>query len=468
MKTNRFCIFLLLAIALGGSACKPGVALPTATPNRPAATATQNASGVRSCDFVPGKSQPASIPPGSPQPTASPSPSAGTFPQTPQEAASTSHQMQIFNQIVNDITYHYYAPDFNGLDWNAIQQKYKSLIQNGLSETDFARAMQQMVGELGDGVSYYASPNGQPTPTAAPTSNYAGIGVVYNTFTENGQDRYVLTWVYSGSPAEQAGLKIHDAILKVDGAAFLDQNGTPRTLGSEGTPVTISVQTPGQAPRDVRVVRGRISAPAVVDACKVEGTAIGYMRWFDINDSGTLGQTVVALKQMSLSSPLQGLILDLRQSSGSGQALENLQSLVGLFTSGKLGSFVAPRSDALPLAYYAGMSDISDSQEVPLIVIQDASSGSGPLLAGVLQLNGRARIVGQVADGEAYNNFCNNYVDGSSLCIANEVFQPAGKPPDYWKKTGIVPDVLVNGRWDQYREADDPYLAKAIAMLMQK
>ncbi len=206
----------------------------------------------------------------------------------------------------------------------------------------------------------------------------------------------------------------------------------------------------------------------MVDACKVEGTAIGYMRWFDINDSGTLGQTVVALKQMSLSSPLQGLILDLRQSSGSGQALENLQSLVGLFTSGKLGSFVAPRSDALPLAYYAGMSDISDSQEVPLIVIQDASSGSGPLLAGVLQLNGRARIVGQVADGEAYNNFCNNYVDGSSLCIANEVFQPAGKPPDYWKKTGIVPDVLVNGRWDQYREADDPYLAKAIAMLMQK
>ncbi len=217
MKTNRFCIFLLLAIALGGSACKPGVALPTATPNRPAATATQNSSGVRSCDFVPGKSQPAQIPPGSPQPTASPSPSAGTFPQTPQEAASTSHQMQIFNQIVNDITYHYYAPDFNGLDWNAIQQKYKSLIQNGLSETDFARAMQQMVGELGDGVSYYASPNGQPTPTAAPTSNYAGIGVVYNTFTENGQDRYVLTWVYSGSPAEQAGLKIHDAILKVDG-----------------------------------------------------------------------------------------------------------------------------------------------------------------------------------------------------------------------------------------------------------
>jgi carboxyl-terminal processing protease len=431
--------------------------------------AALNSSGVRTCDYLPGQSRPAQIPLGSPQPVVSLSPTPLTFTKTPPNPSTIAGQMLIFNQIVKDITEHYFSPEYNGVDWNSLQAKYKLLIQNGLNQANFPQAMQQMVSELGDGESSYVSTVGQPTPTPAPVSNFVGIGASFYTFTENGQDTYVLTWVYSGSPAGQAGLKNHDALLKVDGGRFLDENGAPRTRGPEGSSVTITVQTPGQAPRDVKVVRRAIDLTSVVDYCRMAGTAIGYIRWFDINNSDTVAQTVEALKQMSLSSPLQGLIIDLRQSNGSSNYdLNNLQSLVGLFTSGNLGSFIAPRGDSTPLVYTASQSDISGSQKLPLVVIQDLSSGSIPLITGVLQVNGRARIVGQTADGEVYNNFCNDYVDGSTLCIANEVFQPVGKTPDYWKKTGVVPDVLVNGRWDQYTEADDPYLAKAVSLLMQK
>jgi len=469
MQINRGCIFLLIMFVLGLPACQLATPLSTPTLNLPAPTVTLNSSGVPACDYLPGKSQPAQIPPGSPQPAMSASPAPLTFTQTSQDSATTANQMLIFNQIVKDITDHYFSPEYNGVDWNSIQQRYKLLIQNGLSQADFPQAMQQMVSELGDAESYYVSPAGQPTPTPPPASHFVGIGASFSTFSENGQDTNVLSWVYSGSPAEQAGLKNHDALLKVDGGPFLDENGAPRTRGPEGSSLTITVQTPGQAPRDVKMVRRAINLTSVVDYCRVTGTAIGYIRWFDINDTDTVAQTVEALKKMSVGSPLQGLIIDLRQSSSSSDKdLNNLQSLMGFFTSGNLGSFIAPRGDSTPLAYTASLSDNSGSQKLLLIVIQDANSDNAPLIAGVLQVKGRARIVGQIADGEAYTNFCNDYVDGSTLCIANEVFQPVGKTPDYWKKTGIVPDVLVNGHWDQYSEANDPYLAKAIALLMQK
>jgi len=399
MKMNRGYVFLLFGIVLALSACQPAAPIQ----NLPAPTVTQNSSGLHTCDYLPGKSQPAQISSGSPQPAVNPSPIPMTFNQTPEDAATIDNQMMIFNQIVKDIQLHYFSPDYNGVDWNSIQAKYKLLIQKGLSKIDFVQAMQQMVGELGDAESYYVSPAGQPTPTPAPVSDFVGIGASFNTYSENGLDTYVLTWVYSGSPAEAAGLKKHDIILKVDGGSFLDENGVPRTLGQAGSPVTITAQTPGQAPRDVKAIRRRISNPSVVDYCKVAGTAIGYIRWFDINDSETVDQTVAALKKMSAGSPLQGLIIDLRQSyESSSKNLNNLQTLMGLFTSGNLGSFIAPRGDSTPLAYTASMSDISGLQDLPLIVIQDSNTDSAPLIAGVLQVNGRARIVGQVANGEAY------------------------------------------------------------------
>jgi len=163
--------------------------------------ATLNSSGVRTCDYLPGQSRPAQIPLDSPQPAVSPSLAPLTFTKTPPDAKIIAYQMLIFNQIVKDITEHYFSPEYNGVDWNSLQAKYKLLIQNGLKQADFPQAMQQMVSELGDGESSYVSPVGQPTPTPAPVSNFVGIGASFYTFTENGEDTYVLTWVYSGSPA---------------------------------------------------------------------------------------------------------------------------------------------------------------------------------------------------------------------------------------------------------------------------
>ena len=104
-----------------------------------ALTATGSSTSVRTCDYVPGQSQPAQIPAGNAQPTGNPSPTPLVFSQAPQDATTIANQMRLYDQIVKDITDHYYSTDYNGADWSAIQAKYKLLIQNGLSQADFYR-----------------------------------------------------------------------------------------------------------------------------------------------------------------------------------------------------------------------------------------------------------------------------------------------------------------------------------------
>jgi len=386
------------------------------------------------------------------------------------DTSSLDRELTVFNQLVKEINDNYYASDFNGVDWTAIQAEYKALIQKGLALADFYQAMSQMVGELNDeGASSYHGPAVSPPPTASNTI-YVGIGGSFATVSDAGKDVYVLNWVYPGSPAEQAGLKSHDLLLKVDGGPFMDDKGMPRALGAAGSTVVVTVQTPGQAPRDVKIVRAKISATQLVDSCLVAGTSIGYLRLVDISNIATLYQMLAALKKMSAGSPLQGIILDLRQVGGGNFNLSNLSASLGLFTSGSLGSFVNPRtSGTLQLfSATANTDDTSGAQKLPLVVLQDQNTFPAALSSGLLQLNGRARIVGQTAIGAFYWLWCDDTSDGSQLCVPSGVFQPEGKSPDYWKKTGVVPDVPVDGRWDQYTEATDPYLAKALELLTKK
>ena len=437
---------------------------PTIT--QPAATTIASSNAVRTCDFVPGKSVPALIQSGSTQPGYYPTATLMTFNSSPVDQTTLSDQERIFNQIVKVITDHYYSADYNGVDWKAIQDKYKALIGKGLKQADFYKAMNQMVAELGDNWSVFLSASDRAQLTG-PDSDNVGIGAYFATLlNDQGKEIYVLAEIVPGSPAAEAGLKNHDMLLKVDGLPFMDENSNPRTLGPAGSTMMLTVQTPGQDPRDITVARRSVSKFPPIDICLVARTQIGYLRWLDF-DNTTFDQTIEALKKLSADSPLQGLIIDLRLHGGT--AINKLQYMMSLFTSGELGSYISPRGDSTPVPFVTNPPrDIFGSQELPLVVLQDQYTFAAPLIAGVLQLKDRARIVGQTAPGNVYNMYNQYFLDGSNLYLANQVFQPAGKSPDYWNKTGVIPDVIVDGRWDQFTEANDPYIAKAIDLLMQK
>lgn len=90
------------------------------------------------------------------------------------------------------------------------------------------------------------------------------------------------------------------------------------------------------------------------------------------------------------------------------------------------------------------------------------------LFNGLLQMNGRARIVGSPVHSPLYTLIVMDLSDHSRLEVPSIVFQPRDKPVGYFNTQGINPDVIVPSRFDLYTEATDPLLARAIELLQAK
>jgi carboxyl-terminal processing protease len=424
-----------------------------------------NADSVRLCAYVPGASIPAQMPADvvdAPAPT--PFPTA-TFPSpTPADAETMARQLNVYRGLWNAVNDHYVYPDFRGRDWTAIGARYEALIQQGLSDDVFYAAMGAMLSELGDDHSYFHSSAQIEAEQAAVASQYdfVGIGALFSPI--QGTDHAAIMTLFSDGPAAEAGLLPHDTLLAVDGGPIRDENGISRTRGPEGTEVTLTVQRPGEAPRDVTLIRRRVTGMLPIDYCLVPNTRIGYIFLPTLLDETIDDQTREALRQMTVDGPLDGLILDNRMNGGGLGSVT--QAIMNLFASGPQGYFVT-RESREPLELQP--EDVGGSQTVPLVVLVDSDTVSyGEIMSGVLRQAGRARIVGETTLGNVEQLRAYDFEDGSRAWIVSATFEPLGLAPGIWEETGIIPDVNVPTRWDLFTEATDPALAAAVALLMGK
>jgi C-terminal peptidase prc len=421
-------------------------------------TPVAGAAGVRQCAYVPGRpvaSMPAEVvnaPTPAPHPTATP-PSPSLV-----DDATKARQRRVFRELWQTVKDVYVYPDFRGSDWDGIGDRYRDIVAQGLAPADFYALMQAMLDELGDDHSFFLDPEAAEAE-ASDQYDYVGIGALVEPLPQT--DGAVIISVFPGSPAEQAGLRAHDALLKVDGGPIWDEAGDSRTLGPADTPVTITVQRPGQAAIDLTLTRRQVTGNWPIDYCLVPGTRIGYIFFPTFNDETVDDQTRVALEALTAAGPLDGLILDNRMNGGGSSSVAD--PIMGFFTSGLQGNFVS-RADRDPLRVRP--EDVGNSQTVPLVVLVDVDTASyGEIVSGVLRVAGRAQIVGQTTYGNVERLWGYDFEDGSEAWIASETFEPRGAANGIWEETGIIPDVRVPTRWDLFTEANDPALAAAVQLL---
>lgn len=397
--------------------------------------------------------------------TSTPTPSATATPldsptQTP-TPLPLRLQMQVFEDIWQVVNENYLYPDFNGTDWHAVRDEYHQRIESGLDNTGFYNAMYEMIARLGDNHSYFLSPEDVAMEDAnyAGQHDYVGIGVLHQVIPD--LRRTVILAVFPGSPAESAGLQPRDAILSVDGTPIVDEDGFLKDIvrGPEGTSITMTIQTPGQAERQVIVTRQRITGTASVlyqVLTSPTGLHIGYIMLVTFDDSTIDEQVGEALQVMTSSGPLDGLILDLRENGGGASTV--VQPILGYFTNGVVGYYVN-RQEQRPLTVTA--TDINGSQRVPLVILVGSGTVSfGEIFPGVLQDSGRAHIIGTTTDGNVEVLWGYHFDDGSRLWLASETFSPAVHPEKDWEATGIIPDEIVPGEvYENVLENDPPVLA---------
>ena len=257
--------------------------------------------------------------------------------------------------------------------------------------------------------------------------------------------------VVPGSPAESAGLQPRDSILSADGIPILDEQGYLRDIvrGPEGTIINISIQSPGEQPRLLHLIRQRITSnyPVIHQVVNTpDGKRIGYIFLATFMDGTVVEQVAQALEEMNAEAPLDGLILDNRMNEGGSSLV--LEPILGYFSGGILGYFVN-HTELDPLKIK--LNDINGSSTVPLVVLIGSGTASfGEVFAGVLQDVGRAYLIGTTTGGNVEVLWGYDFEDGSQLWLANETFQPLNHPEQDWEQTGIIPDLSVSSEFDQY------------------
>ena len=372
--------------------------------------------------------------------------------------------LRIFLKLWQTVKDNYLYPDLNGLDWDKVFIQYRQRIENGLTQEEFYQAMEEMITLLNDDHSFFLSPEAakEEDTEFAGQNDYVGIGILSYPYPE--RNRIVVVLTFPDSPAEQAGIKPHDSILEADGVPIFDENGLRRDLlrGPAGTEVVLTAQSPGEATRQIRLVRKQIQGAIPVPWTDLEspgGKRIGYLLLSTFIDEKTDDQVAEAMQRLSSSGELDGLIIDNRQNTGGADDIA--RQVLSYFTRGSLGHFVDRDGSERPLTVVG--NNINNSQEIPLVILVGPNTVSfGEIFSGVLQDVGRAYLIGETTPGNLELLWGFDFEDGSRVWIAREAFHPLNHPQQNWEDTGIIPNLTVPSNWDEVTLTSDPAIQAAL------
>jgi len=241
------------------------------------------------------------------------------------------------------------------------------------------------------------------------------------------------------TPAFNAGIKAGDQIVRIDGKPTKDitiVEAVNKLRGPKDTKVSLTIVREDVAkPFDVVLIRAIIKIKSV--RSKMLNGNIGYIRLTTFAEKA--GEDVKnAVRDLGKTAPLQGLILDLRNNPGGllNQAVE----VSDIFL--KSGVIVSTRGRVKMMESKSMAKDDGDEPTCPMIVlVNEGTASASEIVAGALQDNGRALILGTQTFGKGSVQTVIPLDDGSALKLTTAKFYtPKGRSI---QADGILPDVLV-------------------------
>ena len=388
---------------------------------------------------------------------------AATQEPADQREQITSLQIRTFDEMWTLLRDHYVYGNLHGIAWTELRERYRPLVVNLLSREDFPDTVRQMLDELPPLAARWETRDERIREELEDPSAYEGIGA-YVAFREEPTPRIILLSVMPGSPADQSGLRPHDAVTAVNGIPVRREEGpdaVSRIRGPADQPVRLRISSFDRDQRDVIVIRGRVQLSEVLNPLSyglLEPGRVGYLLFPRVSSENLVTETVRSLEALLAGGDVSGIILDLRIASGLRWPLVPLLSL---FSDGDHGAiYTAEGSQPISVEGY----DLNGSQSVPLVVlIGRDTEGLPEVLAAALQARRRATVVGLKTPGnvESFVDFV--LPDGSRLTIMTSAYlSPAGLEVGI---DGVRPDVPASLDWDQVSERTDPVRNTAVSVL---
>ena len=337
--------------------------------------------------------------------------------------------------------------------WKVIQEKYADRANLNEKEMVYG-AIEGMVKSLKDPYTVFMKPQEAKQFQDDVSGSFSGIGA------EIGIRREILTVIspLEDSPAQKAGLRAGDKILKINDTVTSDltvNEAVGLIRGPKGTNVklTISRSTEDEL-KEITITRDDIKIPTI--KWELKNDKIAYIQLFNF---GQTAPSEFRNKVMEvLRSPADRIILDLRNNPGG--YLEVSQDLTGWFV--EAGSVVAIEDfgdGTEPKEYRSSGNSVLKG--MPLVVlINEGSASASEIMAGALRDLRGVKLIGAKSYGKGSVQELTNLREGTSLKVTIAKWLTPSKKSIM--NEGLEPDIKVEVTKEDIENMKDPQLEKAI------
>lgn len=339
------------------------------------------------------------------------------------------------------------------IDLSSVQKTYQELVANYDGKLDTQKliygANRGLVEAAGDPHTAYMDPD-ETKEFDKSLSGQIGGGIGAEIGLRNNKPTIIKP--LENSPAQKAGIKAGEAIIKVNDEASSDwsvEKVVSKIRGEVGTSVKLTLLSDGKT-REVSVVRQNIVSPAVES--EIDGE-IGILK---VN---RFGDDTVSLARKYASEfvekGVKKVILDLRNNPGG--TVGAAQGLLGIWLDNQIAMTERRGSEIVKTLRTTGTPILGNMKTV--VLINGNSASASEITAGALREYGKATLVGQKSYGKGSVQIVLGLPGGSQMKVTEaRWYTPKGKNID---KTGIEPDVKVDLSSDDVNNNVDPQMDKA-------
>jgi carboxyl-terminal processing protease len=390
---------------------------------------------------------------------------------------------QIFEKVWKDIDVHYYDPEFGGVKWQEVRQRYLPLVKAAKDDKDFYSIVDRMTAELHDAHTRFSSPE-----QWANRKKHQGVSVGFRAGYVEG--KVVVLDVFPDSNAAHAGIQPGMIVTALDGQPIAERlaEATPKVLpsstervtklrilsnvfaGSLEKPFIASLERANGSSFEVKFARQILSTEPRVTATKLS-SGFGYIRFDEFHPS--LVKDFKGAVENLRTTP--GLILDLRGNRGGVGA--TLEAMARLFFDNKTlferrmsrKQVTASERDGhrtKETQVFVGKSGGQVYSGPVVILVSEYSTSATEVFAAGMQDSGRAKLVGSPSCGCVLGITHDRVMKGGGVLEISEIlwFSPKDRKLE---GEGVIPDRVAVPTIASLREKRDLVLEAGEKMLQE-
>jgi carboxyl-terminal processing protease len=258
-------------------------------------------------------------------------------------------------------------------------------------------------------------------------SGYTGMGATIANYSHDGVTNTYVLDTYAGSPAARAGLKFGDRIIAINGVKMSDQDDDivrDQIRGNAGTSFKLTVERAATGSIEtIDMRRARVALPSIPDAYILR-PGVGYIQLSEGFNYTTSEEFETAMRELKARG-MRALVLDLRENPGGivDQAVKVAERFL------PAGTTILTQRGRSRIDNRVWQSSNVAPETMPLVILVNENTASASeIVAGALQDNDRALLIGEKTFGKGLVQSVIDLPDKTGLTLTTARYlTPSGR-----------------------------------------